>query len=52
MYSIKRNSPVRNSVCYIQGTGIDPGVALHIVIVEVNPQAFEVANLEESGVVV
>ena len=49
MHLINQNSPVRNSVCYNQGKEIDSSVALHNVVVEVNPQVFEVANLEESN---
>ena len=48
MHLINQNSPVRNSVCHNQGTEIDSSVALRNVVVEVNPQVFEVANLEES----
>ena len=48
MHLINQNGPVRNSVCYNQRTEIDSSVALHNVVVEVNPQVFEVANLEES----
>ena len=51
VYSISQNSPVRNIVYGNQGTGIDSNVALYNVIVEVNPQVFEVANLEESDVI-
>ena len=48
VHLIDQNSPVRNSVCYNQGKQIDSSGALHNVVVEVNPQVFEVANLEES----
>ena len=46
-----QNSPVQNSVCYNQGKEIDSSVVLHDVVVEVDPQVLEVANLEESDVV-
>ena len=46
-----QNSPVRNSVCYNQGKEIGSSVVLHDVVVEIDPQVFEVANLEESDVV-
>ena len=36
----------QNSVRYNQRTGIDLRVALHDVVVEIDPQVFEVANLE------
>ena len=48
MHLINQNGPVRNSICYSQRTEIDSSVALHDVVVEFNPQVFEVANLEES----
>ena len=51
MHLINQNGPVRNSVCYNQGTEIDSSVALHNVVVEVDPRVFEVANLEEGDVV-
>ena len=47
---IDQNSPARNSVCCNQGKEIDSSVVLHNVVVEVDPQVFEVANLEESDV--
>ena len=51
MHLIDQNSPVQNSVCYNQGKEIDSSVVLHNVVVEVDPQVFEVANVEESDVV-
>ena len=48
VHLIDQNSPLRNSVCCNQGKEIDSSVALHNVVVEVNPQVFEVANLEKS----
>ena len=51
VHSISQNSPVRKSVCYNQGMEIDSSVTLHNVVVEVDPQVFEVVNLEESDVV-
>ena len=41
----------QNSVCYNQGKEMDSSVILHNVVVEVHPQVFEVANVEESDVV-
>ena len=51
VHLIDQNSPVENSVCYSQGKEIDSSVVLHNVIAEVDPQVFEVANVEESDVV-
>ena len=52
VHSISQNSPVRKTVYGNQGKGIDSSVPLYNVIVEVNPQVFEVAvNLEESDVI-
>ena len=51
MHLIDQNSPVRNSVCYNQGKEMGSRVALHNVVVEIDPQVFEVANLEEGDVV-
>ena len=48
MHLISQNGPVRNNVCCDQETEEDSSLALHDVVVEVNPQVFEVANLEES----
>ena len=41
----------QNSVCYSQGKEIDSSVVLHNVVVGVDPQVFEVANVGESDVV-
>ena len=41
----------QNSVCYNQGKEIDSSVVLHNVVAEVDPQVFEVTNVEESDVV-
>ena len=41
----------QNSVCYNQGKEMDSSVILHNVVVEVHPQVFEVADVEESDVV-
>ena len=49
--TIQGNSPVQNSVCYSQGKEMDSCVVLHNVVVEVDPQVFEVANVEERDVV-
>ena len=51
VHLVNQNSPVQNSVCYSQGKEIDSSVVLHNVVVEVDPQVFEVANVEESDVV-
>ena len=51
VHLINQNSPVQNSVCYNQGKEIDSSVILHNVVVEVHPEVFEVANVEESDVV-
>jgi len=52
VHLIVQSSPVRNSVCHNhQGKEMDSSVALRNVVVEVDPQVFEVANLEESDVV-
>ena len=51
MHLINQNSPFQNSVCYNQGKEIDSSVVLHNLVVKVDPQVFEVANLEESDVV-
>ena len=50
MHLIDQNSPVQNSVCYSQGKEMDSSVVLHNVVVKVDPQVFEVANVEESDV--
>ena len=51
VHLVNQNSPVQNSVFYGQGKEIDSSAVLHNVVVEVHPQVFEVANVEESGVV-
>ena len=51
VHLIDQNRPVQNSVCYSQGKEIDSSVVLHNVVAEVDPQVFEVANVEESDVV-
>ena len=51
VHLIDQNSPVQNSVCYSEGKEIDSSVVLHNVVVEVDPQVFEVASVEESDVV-
>ena len=51
VHFVNQNSPVRNSICYNQGKEMDSSVVLHNVVVEVDPQVFEVANVEESDVV-
>ena len=51
VHLIDQNSPAQNSVCYSQGKEIDSSVVLHNVVAEVDPQVFEVANVEESDVV-
>ena len=53
MHLINQNSPVQNIciVCYNQGKEINSSVVLHNVVVEVDLQGFEVANLEESDAV-
>ena len=51
VHLIDQNSPVENSVCYSQGKEMDSSVVLHNVVAEVDPQVFEVANVEESDVV-
>ena len=48
VHLIDQNSPVQNSVCYSQGKEMDSSVVLHNVVVVVDRQVFEVANLEES----
>ena len=50
VHLIDQNSPVQNTVCYNQGKEMDSTVILHNVVVEVHPQVFEVANVEESDV--
>ena len=47
---IDQNSLVQNSVCYSQGKEMDSSVVLHNIVVEVHPQVFEVANVEQSDV--
>ena len=51
VHLIDQNRPVQNSVCYSQGKEIASSVVLHNVVAEVDPQVFEVANVEESDVV-
>ena len=51
VHLINQNSPVQNSVCYNQGKEIDSSVVLHNVVVGIDPQVFEVANVEEGDVV-
>ena len=51
VHLIDQNSPVQNRVCYNQGKEIDSSVVLHDVVVEVDPQVFEVAKVEETDVV-
>ena len=51
VHLVNQNSPVQNSAYYNQGKEIDSSVVLHNVVVEVDPQVFEVANVEESDVV-
>ena len=51
VHLVNQNSPVQNSACYNQGKEIDSSVVLHNVVAEVDPQVFEVANVEESDVV-
>ena len=51
VHLVNQNSPVQNSVCYNQGKEIDSSVVLHNVVAEVDPQVFEVTNVEESDVV-
>ena len=51
VHLIDQNCPVQNSACYNQGKEIDSSVVLHNVVAEVDPQVFEVANVEESDVV-
>ena len=51
VHLIDQNSPVQNSVCYSEGKEMDSSVVLHNVVVEVDPQVFEVASVEESDVV-
>ena len=50
VHLIDQNSPVQNSACYNQGREVDSFIVLHEVV-EVDPQVFEVANVEESDVV-
>ena len=51
VHLVNQNSPVQNNVRYNQGKEMDSSVVLHNVVVEVDPQVFEVANVEESDVV-
>ena len=51
VHLIDQNCPVQNSVCYNQGKEMDSSAVLHDVVVEVDPQVFEVASVEESDVV-
>ena len=51
VHLINQNSPIQNSVCCNRGKEIDSSVVLHNVVVEVDPQVFEVVSLEESNVV-
>ena len=51
VHLINQKSPVQNSVCYNQGKEMDSSAVLHNVVVEVDPQVFEVANVEESDVI-
>ena len=48
---INQNSPAQNGVCYSQGKEMDSSVVLDNVVVKVDPQVFEVADVEESDVV-
>ena len=51
LHLIDQSSPVQNNVCYSQGKEMDSSFVLHNVVAEVDPQVFEVANVEESDVV-
>ena len=50
VHLIDQNSSLQNSVCYSQGKEMDSSAVLRNVVVEVDPQGFEVANVEESDV--
>ena len=51
VHLVNQNSPVQNRVCYSQGKEVDSSAVLHNVVAEVDPQVFEVANVEEVDVV-